>query len=455
MHKTTTHTSLDPIAGTGGMVIRNTMINTTIEIQQTTKLPAGYKQSALGIIPEDWEVKVLGEVTYYIKGYAFKSNMFSDKGIRIIRISDTTSNSIKDEGAIYIDSENASNYKKWELKSDDLVFTTVGSRPPMYDSMVGKVIKIEKKHEGSLLNQNAVIIRTEDIANQQFVFNQFKEKRYLDFIETIVRGNANQVSITLEDLFKYLLVFPPLQEQQKIAEILSTWDNAIDNCKKIIKKLKKRNKGLAQQLLTGKTRVKGFEDTKWQYVAINKIAKEISVKNIENKEMIVLSCTKHNGLVPSLEYFGRKIYSDDVSTYKIVKKGQFAYATNHIEEGSIGYQSRFEEALISPMYTVFETNHSINDELFFRLLKSYDYIHEYQRRMEGSIDRRGGLRWSEFSKIKVPLIDKKEQFEIEKILCNSNEELKQYEQKLANLQLQKKGLMQQLLTGKVRVKLNK
>ena len=74
--------------------------------------------------------------------------------------------------------------------------------------------------------------------------------------------------------------------------------------------------------------------------------------------------------------------------------------------------------------------------------------------MEGSIDRRGGLRWSEFSKIKVPVPELKEQFSIVEILDKATEELNQYQQKLQTLQLQKKGLMQQLLTGKVRVKTN-
>ncbi|MNT04056.1 Type I restriction modification DNA specificity domain protein [compost metagenome] len=200
-------------------------------------------------------------------------------------------------------------------------------------------------------------------------------------------------------------------------------------------------------------RVKGFEGSKWLLVAIKKIAKNSSKKNPSDKELIVLSCTKHNGLVPSLEYFGRKIYSDDLTTYKIVSKGQFAYATNHIEEGSIGYQSNYEEALISPMYTVFQTDETVNDNFLFRILKSNNYIHEYQKRMEGSIDRRGGLRWDEFSKIKVPVPELKEQNAIVEILDKATEELNQYQQKLKTLQLQKKGLMQQLLTGKVRVKI--
>lgn len=71
--------------------------------------------------------------------------------------------------------------------------------------------------------------------------------------------------------------------------------------------------------------------------------------------------------------------------------------------------------------------------------------------MEGSIDRRGGLRWDEFSKIKIPIFELDEQKEILEILDNAVLELNQYQQKLTHLQKQKKGLMQQLLTGKTRV----
>lgn len=431
------------------------MSNTTIKIQQTNQLPAGYKQTPIGLIPEEWEIKELGEVTNYIKGYAFKSNMFSDKGVRIIRISDTTSNSIKEEGAMYIDSKNAFNYKKWELKSDDLVFTTVGSRPPMYDSMVGKVIKIEKKHEGSLLNQNAVIIRTKDIANQQFVFNQFKEKRYLDFIETIVRGNANQVSITLEDLFKYPLVFPPLPEQQKIAEILSTWDNAIDNCKKIIKKLKKRNRGLGEQLLSGKKRLKGFEgEAKNEFHVLGNYINEVTVKNKELKVKRVLSVTNSRGFINQSDQFEREVASADVSNYKIVKKGQFAYNPSRVNVGSLDLLRNFDDGILSPMYVVFETNEKklLPDFLYYQL-KTYWFKGHIPMFVQGSV--RDSLSFDGLSGMKFFIPSLEEQHAITNIMDSATNELKQYEQKLETLQLQKKGLMQQLLTGKVRVKLNK
>jgi len=154
-----------------------------------------------------------------------------------------------------------------------------------------------------------------------------------------------------------------------------------------------------------------------------------------------------------LGYWGRQIFSEDISTYKIVPMNHFAYATNHIEEGSIGYQSTLDEALISPMYTVFKTDKSVNDEYFFKLLKSHRLIYEYNARMEGSIDRRGGLRWDAFSILKINLPALEEQTAINQVLQAAASEVQVLRSKLDKLKEQKKGLMQVLLTGKKRLKI--
>lgn len=415
--------------------------------------PTTYKDSPLGKIPSDWEVRDLGEVIDYRKGFAFKTNDYQDKGVRIIRVSDTNANGIKTEGNVFIESTRAKDYVEYELKQNDIIIQTVGSRPPLYDSMVGKTILVDKEYEGSLLNQNSVRIRTINGSNI-FLFANLKTKRYLDFIETLVRGNANQVSITLEDLFKFKVLFPTNPEQRAIASVLSTMDEVINKNNQLIAQKELRKKWLMQQLLTGKKRLKGFEKEKWNFQKISSFAKEVSIKNKEDKALIVLSCTKYDGLVPSLEYFGRKIYSDDLTTYKIVPKSHFAYATNHIEEGSIGYQAKFDETLISPMYTVFKTDGSVDDVFLYRVLKSQLYIHEYKKRMEGSIDRRGGLRWDEFSKIKVPVLSIEEQSAISTFFVVVDKEIQLLKAKADKLKEQKKGLMQVLLTGKKRLKLN-
>jgi type I restriction enzyme S subunit len=220
-----------------------------------------------------------------------------------------------------------------------------------------------------------------------------------------------------------------------------------------------------QQLLFGEARFVEFQksnakqETKygkipaeWNYVAIEFVAHQVSTKNEQGDDLPVLSCTKYDGLVDSLTYFGRQIFSEDTSTYRVVKRGQFAYATNHIEEGSIGYQNLHDRALISPMYTVFETNEKIDDGFLYKLLKTELYRHIFETNTSASIDRRGSLRWNMFSQIKIPLPSLKEQKAIAEVIDTCQQEINLTKKKLEALQQQKKGLMQKLLTGQIRVK---
>jgi type I restriction enzyme S subunit len=153
-----------------------------------------------------------------------------------------------------------------------------------------------------------------------------------------------------------------------------------------------------------------------------------------------------------MEYFGKQIFSKDLSTYKVVHRGQFAYATNHIEEGSIGYQDLHDAAVISPMYTVFEAGKKIDDRFLFLLLKTELYRHIFEVNTSASVDRRGSLRWPDFSRIHIPLPSLEEQRAIVKVIEVADRELDRLKAKADALRQQKKGLMQQLLTGKKRVR---
>ncbi len=198
----------------------------------------------------DWEEKKLGEVCTYFKGFAFQSKDYTSSGRRIIRVSDMGFDYIKDDSnSIYINDNEAKQYKKWELQENDLIITTVGSKPPVYDSLVGRTIIVKSKDENSLLNQNSVCIRANKKIKQTFLNTQFKSSTYVSFIESIIRGNANQGSIALEDLFQYKFFKPnnPL-EQQKIADCLSSLDALIQSQGEKIEALKLHKKGLMQGL---------------------------------------------------------------------------------------------------------------------------------------------------------------------------------------------------------------
>lgn len=406
----------------------------------------GYKHTSLGWIPEDWAVKTIGDnCSRVMDGTHFSPSPKASGDYLYI-----TSKNIRNDGLCLRDIEYISKvehepiYQRCPVKYGDILLTKDGAN-------TGNCCINVLTEEFSLLSSVAVLRADDKNLMNTFLFQFIKSYMGQSIIRDAIGGQAI-TRITLEKIRSFSVVVPPLPEQRRIASILSSWDTAIAKEQQLINVLQTRHRGLMQQLLSGKKRLKGFKG-EWKPAQIADVAAEVSLRNKDVKDIVVLSCTKYDGLVSSLEYFGRKIFSDDLSTYKVVPKYTFAYATNHIEEGSIGYQDSFNEGLVSPMYTVFKTNDSlVSDNFLFRLLKTHRYILEYRRRMEGSIDRRGGLRWDDFSKIMLLLPSLDEQMAIASVLEASDREIQLHRRRLAALQQQKKGLMQVLLTGKIRVK---
>lgn len=385
-------------------------------MKRNINIKEGYKKTAVGVIPNEWEVKKLEQLVSIQNGRGYSH---LEKGDIPVYAS----------GGII-------NYVNEHLYEG----TSIG---------IGRKGTIDNPQ---LLTGKYWVIDTLFFMNNfkdiypYFLYSKFKTIIWYKYNET--SGLPSLIKNTIQ---KIQLAIPPLPEQQAIANCLTTWDRGIEKLTQLIATKREQKKGLMQQLLTGKKRLDGFVG-EWKRVKIGSFSIEKTSKNVENKDIEVLSCTKYDGLVPSLEYFGRKVFGDDLSKYKVVPKGYFAYATNHIEEGSIGYQNIRDKGLVSPMYTVFKTNQEIiNDVFLFMLLKSHKLIHEYNKRMEGSIDRRGGLRWKNFKSIKINIPSIKEQTAIAHILTTADQEIALLEKKLEAMKEEKKGLMQGLLTGEKRL----
>lgn len=402
-----------------------------------------YKNSPLGKIPSDWEVRELGcHIDQLTNGLTYDPD--SNSGFPITRIETIADGNINIEKTgltPYFDS-----YEKFKLKKGEILYSHINSV-----AHIGKVAYCEKDYE-ILHGMNLLRLIPKSTVESKYLFYLLNSKYGKKHAYSSAKRAVNQASISTNEIKKFKFPFAPLPEQARIAEVLGTWDKAITNLQATITQKELRNKWLMQQLLTGEKRLKGFGG-EWKKIHIHDVSKEVSLRNLKNKQLTVLSCTKYDGLVDSLEYWGRKIFSDDISSYKIVPENHFAYATNHIEEGSIGYQNVCAEALISPMYTVFKTDSNVNDDFFFMLLKSHRLIYEYNARMEGSIDRRGGLRWDAFSIIKINLPSFEEQTAIANVLQTASNDVQLLQKQLEKLREQKKGLMQVLLTGKKRLKI--
>lgn len=398
-------------------------------------IPQGYKDSPLGIIPKEWEVKRLGDYVDIISGESPSLYDLRTTGTYpYVKVEDMN-NCTKYQ----IESREYSNSQRNIVPKGSIIFPKRGA------AILNNKVRIACQDILMDSNMMAITPKTQGVDSEFLYYTIIKEQLYK------IADTSTIPQINNKHILPYRFCFPPIEQQKKICSILQFWDTAIEKQSELIEKLKLRKRALMQQLLTGKKRLPGFSG-EWKHVPIKSFANELSNRNIGGINYIVLSCTKYDGLVPSLKYFGKQIYSNDLSSYKIIPQGHFAYATNHIEEGSIGYQSNYENGLISPMYTVFSTDNKMVDYTFlFAVLKSHHLIYLYQSMMEGSINRRGGLRWDSFSKIKIDLPPLREQKAISAFLKDADKEIELAKEKLASLQSQKRGLMQQLLTGKKRI----
>lgn len=281
------------------------------------------------------------------------------------------------------------------------------------------------------------------------------------FFRKVAKPAVAQASINQDDVRSARIILYPKPVQQKVAETLSLWDAAIEKTNRLIAAKEIRISWLSNKLLFGNPgpntddseRTRWFAVPKrWSIVKIGNFAKEVKATNDAGENIPVLSCTKHDGLVDSLSYFGKQVFSLDTSTYKVVSKGEFAYATNHIEEGSIGYQNLYDKGLVSPMYTVFKTNKTIDDGYLYKVLKTETYRHIFQVNTSASVDRRGSLRWNEFAKLPIPLPPIEEQQQIAATLNTARQEIDLLKKQADAYRRQKRGLMQKLLTGAWRVR---
>jgi type I restriction enzyme S subunit len=269
-------------------------------------------------------------------------------------------------------------------------------------------------------------------------------------LRTQVASGVGQPNLNTDLIAEIRMHVPPIPEQKAIAGVLSAWDRAIEQTTALIAAKQRLKQGLMQQLLTGKRRFKGFNG-EWKHVRIGDIAEEVSLRNGADESTPVLSCTKHAGLVNSLEYFGKRVFSQDTGNYKVVKRGEFAYATNHIEEGSIGLLSSVPAGLVSPMYTVFRTTGDVVSEFLYRVLKTEHYRQIFESFTSASVDRRGSLRWKQFATIPLHLPDPSEQMRLVEMFDEIDLFISQLKAQLEAFKKQKRGLMQKLLTGEVRV----
>ena len=379
----------------------------------------------------EWEKVTLGEVAFITDGDHLPPPKTED-GIPFIFISNIEGfNKINFTDCSYVpESYYDKIIDKRRVKENDILYSVVGS----YGTPV--LIKGRKKF---CFQRHIALIRAEKI-NPDFLVQALDSSGFHLQADRIAIGEA-QKTITLENLRKMKINLPPISEQVKIAETLSLWDSAIEKTEKLISEKEKLYKGY----------LKYFYIETGNCIKLSEFAEETSRRNKSKELTQVLSVTNKNGFVPPEQQFGKKIASEDLSNYKIIMKGQFAYNPSRINVGSIARLDEYISAVLSPMYTVFEINNKIiNSNYFLHWLSSKYAIHQIKLCAQGGV--REIVSFEDFKKMKIKSLPLEKQEKIADFLNLQKSEISLLKEQLEQYKLQKQGLMQKLLTGEWRVR---
>ena len=410
-------------------------------------IPQGYKDSPLGIIPKEWEVKRLGDLGSFKNGLNFSPN---DSGISyyFLGVGDFLNRNVIDVrnlGHIHLKDKLDESYL---IKDQDLVFVrSNGSK-----SLVGRSVLIKSNQEEATYSGFCIRFRSDNKCTTtkyiQHLINVGYLKRFL-----VYEGRGTNITNLNQDILGRLsFPIPPIAEQDRVLHILSIWDTAIKKQSELVEKIKLRKRALMQQLFTGKKRLPEFSG-EWKKRTYSSILTEVkrSLKWDENELYKLISVRRRSeGL-----FFRESLYGRDIATKNLrpAKTGDFLISKMQIVHGASGLVTdEFDDAKISGSYiSLVSKDSNILDIRYYNFWSQMPiFYHQTFVSSFGVHIEKMTFDLDTFMSFGMPLPPIEEQHAIVSLIESVNKEIKLANEKLTNYQSQKRGLMQQLLTGKIR-----
>lgn len=398
----------------------------------------GYKETKVGWIPKEWECRHLRDL--------FKvSKQCGTAGLPVFSVT-------MDRGMVPRDSldrkmaPDVPPERSLLVEPNDLAYN-------MMRMWQGAVAVCRTK---GVISPAYVVCRPiADHADSNFMLLFFKSHVGLYKLWSYSYGiTSDRLRLYFQDFCLVPAPVPPLPEQQKIAEILSTWDAAIEQKRKLIDAKKRRKKGLMQQLLTppaagqaGRKRLPGFSDD-WTAHKLGTVFKERCETGRE--DLPLLAITGGRGVIPAEEIERKDSSSADKARYKRIAVGDIGYNTMRMWQGVNALSSL--EGIVSPAYTICTPSEALCGTFLSYYFKFQPVVHWFYRYSQGLVSDTWNLKFHHFAQISLPFPERDEQEAIGAVLKAADEEIACHEQELAALEKQKRGLMQKLLMGTVRVK---
>ena len=422
------------------------------------EVPEGYKKTKVGIIPEDWEVKRLGEIAEIGSSKRIMAHEYVPEGIPFYRSKEIIEKSLgnKIEERLYISRERYQEIaSQFPIPQEgEILITAVGT--------LGIPYLIRRRDLPFYFKDgNLIWFREIQDVNKEYLIYLWLSEAIIRQIENTFSGSS-QKALTIEKVNKLKFPNAPLPEQKKIAQILSTWDQAIELKEKLIEEKKEQKKGLMQKLLTGEVRLPGF-DGEWEEVRLGDIG-EFSTssvnKKIEEGERIInlvnyMDVYNNNFIDNSIDYMKVSASESQISKFSL-KIGDVLFTPSSETADDIGHSAvvkKIDKKNLLYSYHLVRLRFNKEIDINFKgyVFNNKNVLREFTRLASGATRYTLTLKDFRNTTVYIPK-SLQEQKAIAQILSTADKEIELLEKELEQLKLQKKGLMQLLLTGIIRVK---
>ncbi len=351
---------------------------------------------------------------------------------------------------------------EYRVEGRHVLFSEDGDHFLKYASMPMTLL-VDGKYN---VNNHAHIVRGTAECSTEWVYLVF---RNANFQKSITRQGVGRFKLTKAALLAISLPVPPIHEQQRVVEILFVWDRMIELTEKLIKTKQRRKQCLMQQLLAGRKRFPGFGPPVrkhgelpegWKRYTLKKITQRIT-RTTSRRDLPVLSITAGTGFVDQQDKFSKIIAGRNIEKYTHIRKGEFSYNKGNSKtypQGCVYRLTDSDEGVVPNVYFSFavKADQALPD--FMSLLFESGALNQQLAQHINTGVRNDGLlnlNASGFFSVEVDLPSKKEQQAISSALMSADAEIRSLIKYCVKLRQQKRGLMQQLLTGRVQVKLDK
>ena len=422
----------------------------------TQTIQKGYKQTDIGIIPTDWEVRSIESLTPQGKKYGivdgpFGSNLktehYRKSGIPIITSGYVTDGKFYADEYLYVDKEKFKQEKRSAVRGGDIVMAKIGARS-------GASAILPKSHEEGILSGNALKITIDEDKFSTFFVWQILWNLYTNGDLELLRTTGAQPALSMANLKKYNIAIPSKKtEQEAIATALIDTDVFIKKLESLIEKKKNIKQGVMQELLTSKRRLHGFS-LEWQKVKLGELfslsATYSKIKFLdESGNFLIMD-------MGSISSEGKMIaLKRTSSSVDLLKTGDLVMPKDDIGGGNIigkvAYIDQDNRYVLSDhVYKLTAKTPEISTLFFSYLINSNAVSIRLKKKVAGSAQLGLGRKSVEDEDVDFPK-DKDEQVSIASVLSDMDTEIEKLESQLTKYQNLKQGMMQTLLTGKIRL----